>query len=152
RALGESLRRALPGVPLVTILTDLADYPPHFWIERQEQYFICGSDKAVAQALAAGHPTSKVFRSSGMILNPRFYEVEPMSAAGRAEARARLGFDPELPVGLVLFGGQGSAVMADILESLPNRQLILICGHNAKLRGRLKRIGSAALLVIEGFT
>src|ERR1051325_6980302 len=27
RALGESLRRALPGVPLVTILTDIADYP-----------------------------------------------------------------------------------------------------------------------------
>src|SRR5690242_5421023 len=35
RAIGESLRRALPGVPLVGILTDIADYPPHFWIERQ---------------------------------------------------------------------------------------------------------------------
>ena len=34
RALGESLARALPGVPFVTILTDIADYPPHFWIER----------------------------------------------------------------------------------------------------------------------
>src|ERR1035438_9092963 len=30
RAIGESLRRAAPGTPLVTILTDLADYPPHF--------------------------------------------------------------------------------------------------------------------------
>jgi len=38
RAIGESLRRAAPGTPLVTILTDLADYPPHFWIERQTQY------------------------------------------------------------------------------------------------------------------
>src|SRR5690242_19528872 len=28
-ALGRSLRNALPGVPLVTILTDIADYPPH---------------------------------------------------------------------------------------------------------------------------
>ena len=56
RALGESLRRALPGAPLVTILTDIADYPPHFWMERQEQYFICGSDRAVEQALAMGHP------------------------------------------------------------------------------------------------
>ena len=39
RALGESLRSALPGVPLVTILTDIADYPPHFWIERQDAVF-----------------------------------------------------------------------------------------------------------------
>ncbi|HUK16713.1 MAG TPA: hypothetical protein VLW65_09880, partial [Bryobacteraceae bacterium] len=43
RALGESVRRALPATPFVTILTDLADYPPHFWIERQPQYLICGS-------------------------------------------------------------------------------------------------------------
>ena len=54
-ALGQSLRKALPGVPLVTILTDIADYPPHFWIERQEQYLICGSDRAVEQARAHGH-------------------------------------------------------------------------------------------------
>src|SRR6516165_621061 len=74
RALGESLRQALPGVPLVTVLTDLADYPPHFWIEAQDQYFICGSDKAVEQALGMGHAPAKVFRVSGMILNPLFYE------------------------------------------------------------------------------
>src|SRR3954469_24025859 len=36
RALHQSLRRTLPGTKLVTILTDFADYPPHFWIERQE--------------------------------------------------------------------------------------------------------------------
>src|SRR6266568_9303653 len=46
RALCESLARALPGVRLVTILTDIADYPPHFWIEeKQDQDFICGSAK-----------------------------------------------------------------------------------------------------------
>ena len=38
RALGESLSQAFPGRPFVTVLTDLADYPPHFWIERQPQY------------------------------------------------------------------------------------------------------------------
>ena len=37
-------RRARPETPMVTILTDLADCPPHFWIERQQQYLICGTD------------------------------------------------------------------------------------------------------------
>ena len=46
-----ALRQSLPETPFVTILTDLADYPPHFWIEQQEQYFICGTAKAVEQAL-----------------------------------------------------------------------------------------------------
>ncbi len=35
RALREGSRQARPGAPYVTILTDLADYPPHFWIEPQ---------------------------------------------------------------------------------------------------------------------
>ena len=156
RALGESLKRALPGVPLVTILTDLADYPPHFWMERQDQHFICGSDRAVEQALAQGHPATKVHRVSGMILNPRFYEMEPgpegTPAGERAEARASLGFDPELPVGLVLFGGQGAAVMLEIARNLPDRQLVLICGHNRKLASRLSALPRQAPVFIEGFT
>jgi 1,2-diacylglycerol 3-beta-galactosyltransferase len=152
RALGESLARAGAAVPLVTIITDLADYPPHFWMERQPQHFICGSDKAVQQALALGHTEDRIHRVSGMILSPRFYDVEPLTAAERARARAALGFDPEQPVGLVLFGGQGSSVMAEIAQRMPGRQLLLICGHNDKLRARLKAMAHEAPLFVEGFT
>jgi hypothetical protein len=158
RAQAESLDRTLPGVPLVTILTDLADYPPHFWIERpwprQPQYVICGSDKAVEQALALGHERSRVFRVSGMILNPRFYELKPLGLEERSEARARLGFRAQEPVGLVLFGGQGAAVMLDIARRLGGRQLLLVCGHNARLADRLRRYAPqhGAPLFVEGFT
>jgi 1,2-diacylglycerol 3-beta-galactosyltransferase len=152
RALGQSLHRALPGVPLVTVLTDIADYPPHFWIERQDQYFICGSDKAVAQAREMGHPEDKALRASGMILSPRFYDIPPLSAAKRDEARAALGLDPSLPVGLVSFGGQGAAAMVEIARRLPDRQLVLICGHNRKLREKLEALPAAAPRVVEGFT
>src|SRR6266566_6872003 len=40
RTLRESFDKAFPGRPFVTVLTDLADYPAHFWIERQEQYLV----------------------------------------------------------------------------------------------------------------
>src|ERR1017187_6455054 len=152
RAMGESLRRALPGVPYVTIITDIADYPPHFWMERQVQHFICGSAKAVEQARAMGHAEDKVRRVSGMILNPRFYEIAPLSAEERAAARAKLGFDPAKPVGLVLFGGEGSAAMREIARRLPDRQLLAICGKNAKLREKLQNTPHAAPMFVEGFT
>lgn len=152
RALGESLQRALPGVPLITILTDLADYPPHFWIERQDQHFICGSERAVAQALEMGHPQNKVHRVSGMILNPRFYEMARLTAEERAAARAKLGFREDEPVGLVLFGGEGSAVMAGIAERLQDRQLLVICGRNEKLRARIQAMPRRAAMFVEGFT
>src|SRR5581483_98132 len=153
RALGESLRRVRAGVPLVTILTDLADYPPHFWIERQDQYLICGSDKAVEQARAMGYADARVFRVSGMILNPDFYEMEPLTPEQRAAERTRLGLDPERPAGLVLFGGQGSSVMLEIARQLSHRhQLMLICGHNLKLAGKLRALPHQAAMFVEGFT
>ncbi len=153
RAMGQSLRQALPGVPFVTILTDLADYPPHFWMERQEQYLVCGSQRAVEQAHAMGYAAERVFRTSGMILHPRFYQ--PLNL-DRAAERQRLGLLPDLPTALVLFGGHGSRVMLQIAERLDRAgldlQLILICGHNEKLRRALLRRPRRLRWFVEGFT
>jgi UDP-N-acetylglucosamine:LPS N-acetylglucosamine transferase len=87
-----------------------------------------------------------------MILNPRFYEQAPLTPEARQEARTALGLDPERPVGLVLFGGQGAQVMSAIAASLPDHQLMLICGHNQKLRARLAAMPHRAPLFVEGFT
>jgi len=153
RALCQSLRQALPGVPLVTILTDFADYPPHFWIERQPQYFVGGTDRAVAQARAMGHDDAHVFRTSGMILAQKFYETVELDR--RAE-RQKLGLDPDLPTGLVLFGGHGSRVMLDIARRLDasglKLQLILICGRSEVLVRDLRAIPHHMPMFVEGFT
>jgi 1,2-diacylglycerol 3-beta-galactosyltransferase len=153
RALRESFGRAFPGRPFVTILTDIADYPPHFWIEREEQFFICGSERAVGQALAMGHQKDRLFQTSGMILHPIFYAPQP---ADRESERKRLGLHPELPTGLVLFGGHGSQVMREIFERLDKSglelQLILICGKNTALMRELRARKSRIRCYVEGFT
>jgi len=150
RALYQSLRSALPGVPYVTILTDFADYPPHFWMEAgQDQYFVCGTQKAVEQARSLGHTDDRIYSASGMILRPRFYD--PVNV-DRERERERLGLDPSLPTGLVLFGGQGSKVMLEISRRLAATQLIFICGRNTKLVERLKALPAKAPRFIEGFT
>jgi 1,2-diacylglycerol 3-beta-galactosyltransferase len=148
RAVGESIRKAIPRTPFVTILTDFADYPPHFWIERQQQYLICGSERAVEQAHELGHWDESIFRTSGMILNPRYYE--PLEIDRAAESR-KLGLDPGRPVGLVMFGGQGSNVMLGIAQKL-DIQLICICGKNDKLAARLRALRRSNPMVVEGFT
>jgi glycosyl transferase family 28 len=154
RALYESFDRAFPGRPFVTVLTDLADYPPHFWIESgQSQYFICGSDRAMAQARAMGHTEDRIFRASGMILHPRFYEAP---VENRIAERERLGLRPDLPTGLVLFGGHGSQAMLEIAERLDKStlelQLIFICGKNEKLAAKLRSQKSSLPRFVEGFT
>jgi UDP-N-acetylglucosamine:LPS N-acetylglucosamine transferase len=153
RALCESYAQAWPGRPYVTILTDLADYPPHFWIERQKQYVICGTQRAAEQARTLGHPADRVFTTSGMILHPRFYEPRLWD---RAAERTLLGLDPNLSTGIVLFGGHGSSVMTEILEKLEDAsgslQLIFICGKNEKLARQLGSRRTPLRRHIEGFT
>ena len=153
RALCESFALACPGRPFVTILTDIANFPPRFWLEKQKQDFICGSDRAVEQALALGHAPDRVFRVSGMIVNPRFYE--PINI-DRATERISLGLIPDLPTGLVMFGGQGSKVMTEIVKRLDgsnlSMQLILICGKNEKLVASLRAMKTRFPIFVEGFT
>jgi 1,2-diacylglycerol 3-beta-galactosyltransferase len=158
RAIFEGLRiadraRSRPATPMVTILTDLADCPPHFWIERQEQYLICGTAKAAEQALAMGYPPTRVLRTSGMIVRPEFYRRPEIS---REQERRRLGLRPDVPTGLVMFGGFGSRRMLTIArrvaEAGVKTQLIFLCGHNQRLREQLSAMKLPFPCHVEGFT
>jgi 1,2-diacylglycerol 3-beta-galactosyltransferase len=150
RALHDSLALARPGVPFVTVLTDMADHPPSFWIEPDlEQHLVCGTAHAVAQAVAAGCDPKRVHRSSGMILRPEFY-FGPV--VDRRAERLRAGLDEATPTGLVLFGGAGSRVMKRIAQALPDTPLILMCGRNEALAQALRVLPASAPRVVVGFT
>jgi len=151
RALAISLRNG-EDTPFATLLTDLADYPPRFWIEPQSQYIIVGTERARQQALALGHPPDRIFQTSGMILKPRFYERKTID---RVRERTGLGLEPNRLTGIVLFGGHGSRVMIDIVKQLDRTstemQLILLCGHNRKLAAQLKNLKTRKRILVEGF-
>lgn len=153
RALKKGIELANPNAPFVTIITDFADIPPRVWLERQQQYVICGTDKAVEQAFSFGHPKDRVFRVSGMIMRPAFYEVPPID---RAAERQKVGLSPDLPTGVVLFGGEGSKAMVDVARRLGESglklQLILMHGRNQKLGARLRELKLSLPVHVQGFT
>ncbi|MBZ5655115.1 MAG: galactosyldiacylglycerol synthase [Acidobacteriia bacterium] len=153
RELAGSLRENGRRTPFATLITDLADYPPRFWIERESEYIIAGTERAKQQALAMGHPADHVFETSGMVLKPKFYEKIDID---RASERKRLGLEPDCLTGIVLFGGHGSRVMTDIVRRLDESsaavQLILICGHNQKLEDELKAMTTRNPKLVLGFT
>src|SRR3984957_10179586 len=98
RAMYQALSLACPAAPYVTVLTDLADFPPHFWIEpHQAQHVICGTRHAARQALQAGCDPARVHETSGMIISPDFYR--DLHVDRRAEL-LKLGLDPDRPTGI----------------------------------------------------
>lgn len=156
RVLCESLALECPDIPFVTSITDFADCPPHFWLEPQAQFLICPSQRAVAQAQALGHTDDRIFSTSGVVIHPRFDQPAPIAPTHRAAERQRLGLQPDLPTGLVVFGSQGSREMIEIVERLEQSplalQLILVCGHNQALAEALRCRASRLLCFVEGFT
>jgi len=150
RAMYQALASARPQAPYVTVMTDFADFPPHFWIEpRQSQHLICGTPRALAQAHAAGCNPDNIHATSGMIISPDFYR--DMYLDRRIELQ-KLGLDPDRPTGIVMFGGHGSRVMRAIAKRLDDVQLILVCGHNAVLADQLRAKSASAARVVVGFT
>jgi hypothetical protein len=157
RAMKEALEDMWPGTPYVTLLTDIADYPPNFWMEPdvpgQAQYVICGSERAVRQAREVGIRPDHIFQTSGMILSPSFYESRGID---RGAERERLGLRPGVPTGLVLFGGEGSDEMVKIATELDRAgtpvQLILLCGKNERLAAKLRAIDRRMPTVVQSFT
>ncbi len=140
RAMFEGLRAAGSRVPYVTILTDFADYPPHFWMEKQEQYFVCGT--AQGRRTSARHGPSAGARLRHIGDDPTPGVLPGALETDRAAAREKLGLKPDIPTGLVLFGGEGCSAMFQIAREV-NRlnaavQLVFLCGKNEKLRRRLE--------------
>ncbi len=154
RQICESWTKVYPGRPFVTIITDLADFPPRFWIEPiKDQYVIAGTEKAADQARAMGHDGAHIFLTSGMILRPDFYEIDDSDPL---ELRKKMGLRPDLPTAIVLFGGHGSKVMYSITEQLDAAglplQLILICGRNEELAAKLRARQWKIPIHVVGFT
>jgi len=154
REIGESWEKVYPGRPFVTLITDLADFPPRFWIEPlQQQHVVAGTEKAAEQARACGHDDAHIFATSGMILRPDFYAEDTTDPI---VLRRELGLQPNLTTAIVLFGGHGSKVMYHIGEALDGAglplQLILICGRNQELEAKLRSRNWRMPVHVVGFT
>jgi 1,2-diacylglycerol 3-beta-galactosyltransferase len=150
----ESLQRVKPHTPMVTIMTDFADIPPHFWVEPKTQsHLICGTDRATNQARSLGISEEYIVQTSGMIVHPRFYQ--PISG-DRFVERQRLGLEKDRLTGIVLFGAKGSATMLDIakyLDCISDKvQLIFLCGSNQKLAQALQKRPTKLRQYVQGFT
>lgn len=161
KGLSQSLEKAKPGTPYVTVMIDLADYPPAFWIEPQtDNYTVCGTEKAVQQARALGVKEERIIQTSGMVIHPRFYQpIESNVCDGlleRAAERQKLGLDPDCLTGIVMFGGNGSKAMLDIAKRLEcfgqKLQLIFLCGHNEELAQTLSNTQGLQKRFVTTFT
>jgi 1,2-diacylglycerol 3-beta-galactosyltransferase len=151
--LRDAVARLSPRPPFVVLMTDLADFGPRFWLEEGLDGVVVPTEEAARQALSLGLPQGRIWRTSGLVLHPRFYPRG--SAEVRARVRQELGARGEDGLAMLLFGGNGSPEMLGLAAALLSRteaRVVAVCGHDDALyaamgpleeryRGRLRRLG-----------
>lgn len=154
KGLSNSLTEACPGVPYVTLMVDLADYPPAFWMEPEtDGDTICPTQKAISQGHSLGLDESRLVRTSGMVLHPKFYQRRELDVSAE---RLKLELAPQKLTGIVMFGGNGSRAMLEIAKRLEHYgdtlQLIFLCGRNETLAKEIKQLQGYQTRHTVGFT
>lgn len=144
-------RRGELRCPLAVVVTDV--HPHALWLHRGvDCYFV--ADRGAAEYLRSiGQPVGldpAAVVDSGIPIDARF--GTPLD---RSMERRELGLELDRPVLLVSTGGLGLGRVDDAVEALhdlPSRaQLVVVCGRNDALRGRLERRSLPGVRVL-GFT
>lgn len=123
------------NIPLVAVLTD---YIPHsYWIYDTVNCYVVPSEQVGERLVKKGVPSSKV-RALGIPFDHKFNDP-----VNKEKVLEQLGLAANLPVILIMGGGQGLGPIKEIVKSLekvrPEFQAIVITGTNKKLYNSLKR-------------
>jgi 1,2-diacylglycerol 3-beta-galactosyltransferase len=135
----QTLRDLRLHIPLITVVTDLVTLHCA-WTAPGVDACVVPTEAARELALAAGIPRERI-HLLGMPIHPAFARADERSLE---EKRAALGLDPALPVILMMGGGEGAGGLAAAVEAVSSEelpaQLVVIAGHNQRLRAELERL------------
>ena len=149
-----ALRLVASAAPYITIPVDFEEVLPRYWFTPAvDAHYLVASKRLREQALEAGVPEDRIRCLSGMVVDPAFYEPPPADIPGEI---ARLGLDPERPLGLVSYGGQGSRAVLDIARQLARVQqpinAIFLCGRNQRLKAALEALSLPYPRLVLGYS
>jgi 1,2-diacylglycerol 3-beta-galactosyltransferase len=146
------LGRAMEGIglqtPYLTVVTDLVTtHATWFW--KRADLVVVPTEAARQRGLRCGIPGGRL-RVIGLPVSTRFGQ-----AAGKAEARVRLGWAQDRPVALLVGGGEGMGPLEQMARAIDAAclplDLAIVCGRNQALKARLEQFPWHAPVNIYGF-
>ncbi|MCA0253073.1 MAG: glycosyltransferase [Actinobacteria bacterium] len=136
--------------PFITVVTDMVSTHA-FWFDRRADLVVVPTEQAKAKAIRYGIPAGNL-RVVGLPVAQRFLEPLP----DRDAWRQSMGWRTDLPVVLVVGGGDGLGGVKRIAKALNSSDLkatlVVICGRNEELRQDLEAVDWQLPAHIYGFT
>lgn len=122
--------------PFITVVTDLVSTHA-FWYEKRVDRCLVPTQPAYDRGLHFGLKPEQL-RITGLPVHPRFMD----GLTSKAAARQELQLDPDLPVLLLVSGGEGMGPLFRIADAINQKklhcQLVIVAGRNQSLKERLE--------------
>ncbi len=137
----EALRDLRLNIPFITVVTDLISV--HYaWYAPGADCYIVPTEYAKQLYLDRGLDAQRV-RVIGMPIDPKF--THPTES--KEELRRKFGLAQDLPVVLLVGGGEGSGGLQDAVRAISRAhlpvQMLIITGRNKRLYAHLQRTRSS---------
>ena len=139
-------------VPVVTVITDLGKVHES-WLVPEADAVVVPAREVYARALSRGVRPSRL-RLLGHPIHPKFDDV----TGSKADLRAQLGLSAELPVVMLMAGGEGGGKLLSTALALAKArlpvELVVVCGRNEPLAQKLGELSTAlpTPMQVLGFT
>ncbi|MGA2111868.1 MAG: glycosyltransferase [Anaerolineales bacterium] len=135
--------------PFITVVTDLVSTHA-LWFHRQVDLCLVPTEPARSRGLVCGLSSERI-RVVGLPVKRRFC----VPAGDKAELRRRLGWPVDIPVVLLVGGGEGMGPLYKTAREIErvntNCALAIIAGRNEKLRLRLENSAWTIPAFVYGF-
>lgn len=122
--------------PYITVVTDLFT-TPYFWYDPRVDRCLVPTQRAFERGLEAGMDAGQM-AITGLPVHPRFMQ----NLTDKADARQRLGWDPNLPAILIVGGSDGMGPLFETARAINDLklkcQLAIVAGRNNRLAQKLR--------------
>jgi len=126
-------------IPIVTVITDLGKVHES-WLVPEADAIVVPAREVYTRALSRGVKPARL-RLLGHPIHPKFDDV----TGSKAELRTQLGLSPDLPVVMLMAGGEGGGKLLSTALALARArlpiELVVVCGRNEPLA---QKLGEAA--------
>ena len=136
--------------PFITVVTDMVSTHA-FWFDRHADLIVVPTDQARDRAIHFGIPAGNL-RVLGLPIAERFRQSHDDVAGWRA----KMGWESDRPIALLVGGGDGMGPLKRVAKAINEAELpvtlVVICGRNDDLRQDLEAIDWNIPAHLYGFT
>jgi 1,2-diacylglycerol 3-beta-galactosyltransferase len=148
--LARAISSSREKLPFATVVTDLVTTHAA-WYTKKADLIVVPTSVAYRKALEMGVPSENM-EIVGLPVAEKFCQP----TGERAEVRARLGWPQDLPVVLLVGGGDGMGPLEPTARAIDAARLpvrmVIVAGRNKKLKERLERSAWRVPTTVYGFT